>query len=147
MVHALQTIQHLLRSGGTLIDIHPSTGRPEILARTNAGTQFIGYLEETDGLIEYVQAEAALEQSIREKTFRLEYKDAFTFSTYTNTFQGLEEYLAEKWKDAILTPQVIEKALALQKSPAGVEEIVLVEKVTIARLRSAGNKLIQSEPR
>lgn len=140
MVYALQTIQRLLKPDGTLIDIRPSTSRPEIFARTKAGTQFIGYLEETDDLIEYVQAEAALEQSIQEGTFRLEYKDQFTFSTHTDTIQSLGNYLAEKWKDAILTPRVIEKALALQKAPAGVDEILLVEQVKISRLRPAGQR-------
>jgi len=135
MVHALQTIQRLLKPGGFLIDIHPSTSRPEIIARTQAGTQFIGYLEETDDLIEYVQAEAALEQSIREGIFRLEYRDQFTFTNYTETIQSLKNYLSEKWKDAILTPQVLEKAQALQNGPGGVEEILLVEQVRIARLR------------
>ena len=135
MVHALQTIQRLLKPGGFLIDIHPSTSRPEIIARTQAGTQFIGYLEETDGLIEYVQAEAAVEQSIQEGIFRLEYRDQFTFTNYTETIQSLKNYLSEKWKDAILTPQVLEKAQALQNGPSGVEEILLVEQVRIARLR------------
>lgn len=140
MVHALQTIQGLLKPGGTLIDIHPGTSRPEILARTKAGTQFIGYLEETDDLIEYVQAGDALEQSIQEGTFRLEYRDQFIFSTHSETIQTLKDHMAEKWKDAILTPAVIEKALALQKGPGGVEEILLVEQVWIARLRSAGQR-------
>lgn len=138
MVHALQTLQRLLKPGGILIDIRPSTSRPEIFAHTKAETHFIGYLEETDDLIEYAQAEAALEQSIREGTFRLEYQDQFTFCTHTDTIQSLENFLAEKWKDAILTPQVVENALALQKGPAGVDEILLVEQVKIARLRSAG---------
>lgn len=136
MVHALQAIQSLLMPGGHLIDIRPSTNRPEIFARTKAGTEFIGYLEEKDDLIEYTQAEAALNQSIREGTFVLEFKNLFPFSTYTDTIQSLENYLAEKWKDAILTPQVIERALALQKGPAGVEEILLKEQVHISRLRS-----------
>jgi len=136
MVHALQTVQSLLKAGGHLIDIRPSTSRPEIIARTKTGAQFIGYLEEMDDGIEYTQAGAALKQSIREGALLLEYEDQFTFSTYTDTIQSLENYLAEKWKDAVLPPQVIEKALALQKSPAGVEEILLKEQVHIARLRS-----------
>jgi hypothetical protein len=138
MVHALQTIQGLLKPGGHLIDIHPGTSRPEIFARTKAQAQFIGYLEESDDRIEYVQAEAALKQSIEDGTFLLEYQDQFTFSAYTDTIQSLENYLAEKWKDAILIPAVVSKALALQETPVGVEEIVLKEQVHIARLRSPG---------
>jgi hypothetical protein len=138
MVHALETIRHLLKPGSALIDIHPTTKRPEIFARTKAGTHFIGYLEETDEGIEYAQADAALEQTIREGTFVLEFEDRFTFSSHADTIQSLQKYLAEDWKDAVLTPGVLREALALQDAPGGVEAIILTESVHIARLRNPG---------
>jgi len=136
MVHALETIGKLLKPGRTLIDIHPTTRPPEISVRTETETHFIGYLKETDEGIEYAQAEAALERSVQAGTFVREYGDQFTFSSHTGTIQSLQEYLAENWKDAVLTPEVIDKAVALQNGPGGVEEIVLSEYVHIARLRA-----------
>ena len=138
MVHALETIRSLLKPGGALIDIHPTTKRPEIFARTKAGTRFIGTLNETDEGIEYAQAEAALEQAVRTGKFVQVFEDQFTFSNHADTIQSLEKYLAENWKDAVLTQAVFEKALALQNAPAGVEDIILTESVHIARLRALG---------
>ena len=136
MVHALETIGRLLKPGSALIDIHPTTRHPEISARTKAGGRFIGYLKETDEGIEYAQAGAALEQAVQAGAFALEYEDQFTFSSHAATIQSLEKYLAENWKDAVLTQTVHEKALALQDAPGGIEAIVLTEYVHVARLRS-----------
>jgi hypothetical protein len=138
MVHALEIIHTLLKPGGVLIDIRPTTRRAEILARTKEGLHFIGYLEETEDQVEYAQAEAALEQAIQAGIFAIDYEDHFTFSDYTDTIQSLEKYLAENWKDAILTPAVLDAALTLQNAPGGVAEIELTEHIHIVRLRYPG---------
>ena len=135
MVHALHTIARLLKPSGALIDIHPSSDPPGITVRTPAGSRFAGSLEEEDDFVEYGQAQAALEQAVADGTFVLEHRGQFTFVTHAEGLKALQDYLAENWKDAILTPEVVRKAAALFEPPERGEEILLSEQIDIARLR------------
>ena len=135
MVHALHTIAPLLKPGGFLIDIHPGTSHPEIFVRTKTGAQFAGAMDEKGDFVEYGQAQAALEQAVRDGTFALEHQGQFAFSIHADTLESLQDYLAENWKDAILTPEVIRKTAALFEGPPAGEEIIVTEQIDIARLR------------
>jgi hypothetical protein len=135
MVHALYTIKKLLKSGGTLIDIHPSSDRPEIHVRTPAGAQFAGTLEESDDFIEYGQAQAALDQAISDGIFNLEHQGQFAFALHAESLVPLQNFLAESWKDAILSPGVIRKIEALFAGPPPGQEVVVTEQIVISRLR------------
>jgi len=134
MVHALHRIRKLLKPGGVLIDIHPGSRRPELFVRLRSGRRFTGYLEETDNFVEYAQAQSALKEAVQDGTFRLDHSGEFTFVTHADTMPDLQDYLAENWKDAILTPEVLANATAACTQP-GVQGIELVEQIAIARLK------------
>jgi hypothetical protein len=134
MVHALSTIRKLLKPAGALIDIHPGSPKPELFVRLASGRRFAGYLEETDDFVEYAQAQAALDESIRSGTFRADHGGEFAFITYANTPRELLDYLAENWKDAVLTPAVLQEMAAAFARP-GAQGVELVEQIAIARLK------------
>jgi hypothetical protein len=134
MVHALSTIRKLLKPRGVLIDIHPGSQKPELFVRLGSGRHFVGYLEEMDNFVEYVQAQAALEASVQNGTFRADHAGKFAFVTYADTLPALQTYLAENWKDAILTPSVLHAAAAVFEQP-GAHGIELVEQIAIARFK------------
>ncbi len=134
MVHALHILYDLLKPGGTLIDIHPSGSRPELFALSDSRRRFLGYLEEAGGFVEYAQAQSALDEVVQEGIFRLDHTGQFDFATHAVTLAALEEYLAENWKNAILTPDVLEKTKAACSQP-GMQELLVAEQIAIARLR------------
>jgi hypothetical protein len=135
MVHALHTIAQLLKPRGVLIDIHPSADQPEIHVHTPAGAQFAGTLEESDDFIEYVQAQTALEQAISNGIFILEHQGQFAFALHAESLVSLQNFLAESWKDAVLSPGVIRKIEALFAGPPPGLEAVVTEQIVISRLR------------
>ena len=135
MVHALHTIRELMKPRGILIDIHPGASKPEIQVRTRDGAAFAGSLEESDDFVEYGQAQAALDQVVSEGVYALEHQGQFAFALHAGSLDSLQSFLAENWKDAILTPGVIRKITALLAGPPAGREIVVTEQVRIARLR------------
>jgi hypothetical protein len=134
LVHALSTIRKLLKAGGVLIDIHPGRDKPELFVRLQSERRFVGYLEETDDFVEYIQAQAALEQTVRDGVFQPDNAGAFAFITYAETLPALEDFLAENWKDAVLTPAVLRSAATAFEQP-GAEGIEIVEQIAITRLK------------
>ncbi len=135
MVHALDSIKELLKPAGLLIDIHPISSPPELFVRIHAERCFIGYPEEKGQFVQYnILAQAALDESVRKGTFRLDHAGQFTFVTHARTLQAFQAYLAENWKDAVLPSRVLRKAAAAFEKP-GAEEVLLEEQIIISRLQ------------
>ncbi len=137
MVHALHTLHGLLKTDGLLIDIHPGGSRPEFFVLARSERLFVGRLEETDNFVEYAQAQAALDEAVRDGLFRLEQAGEFDFVNHAETPQALLDYLAENWKDAVVPPEVAQNAAAAFAQPGG-REVLLVEQIAIVRLRRRG---------
>jgi len=134
MVHALSLIHELLKPGGFLIDLHPGKEKPEFSVLFPDGSRFVGHLEETDDFVEYAQAQSALERVVSDGLYRLEHAGEFPFVSHAARFAEMEAFLAENWKDAVLTSALRAEAAAAFRLP-GAQEIQLVERVAIARLR------------
>lgn len=135
MVHALETVHSLLKPEGRLIDIHPSGEPPAFIVRSGEHDEIAGWLQEKDEFIEYQQAEAALTQAVREQWYTLEQQSAFIFNNYAETFAELNAYLTANWSDAVILPETVAHAEALQKTAQGKSEVLLREHVRIARFR------------
>ena len=140
MVHALEIIHGLLKPEGRLIDIHPSGEPPPIIVRIGERSEIAGWLQETDDFIEYRQAEAALAQAVSDSLFTVEGQSSFIFNTYAETFAELSAYLEANWSDAVIPPDTMAHAEALQKTARGKTEVLLREHVRISRLRPEHGK-------
>jgi len=135
MVHALEKIHELLQPDGRLIDIHPSGEPPPIKVRIGQQATVVGWMRETDDFIEYAQASAALSQAVERGWFDVERKGVFEFVTQADSVSDLREYLAKEWKDAILEEIVGAKAEELLSASERAGELLVRERICIARLR------------
>ncbi len=138
MVHALEITHGLLKAGGLLIDIHPNGEPPLIEAHVGGEVRLAGHLEETDGFEEYFQADDALADVTGRGLFALEREELFTFMLHTSTIKALVDFLEAEWSDSVLHEETIERAAELMGEPGEDREIVLRERVRIARFRASG---------
>jgi hypothetical protein len=138
MVHALEITHGLLKAGGLLLDIHPTGEPPRIEAHVGGIVRVAGYLGETDGFVEYFNADDALTEVIGRGLFTLEREGLFTFLTHSSTIKELVDFLEAEWSDSVLYEETIERASELMGEPGEDREIVLSEKVRIARFRASG---------
>lgn len=116
MVHALEIIHHILVPDGRLVDIHPTGEPPSIEVVCGADRSLAGYLQEKDNFIEYEQAYAALTSAIAAGWFSVLRQGTFSFITRAETIAELHTFLDENWSDAILDPQVEERAAKLTEA-------------------------------
>lgn len=94
-MHALRHVHELVVPGGTLVDLHPVT---EERVETRDGT-FIGVIEEPEFIAtDLPNAEACLQESIRDGLYVLEHETEFDFLQH---FDEAEE-LIEKNKDLLV---------------------------------------------
>jgi hypothetical protein len=135
MVHALEILHQLLKAGGMLIDIHPSSEPPLIYVRHPGGDIFVGKLQETDDFIEYIQANQALEEATLRQWFTLEEQNEFTFTIHAGDLDEMIGFLAYEWKDAILPADAASKIQAIYQESRLEKEIIINERILIARYR------------
>jgi len=89
-VHALRHVHELVVPGGTVVDLHPVT---EEQVETGDGT-VIGVIEEPDFIAtDLPNAEARLQESIRDGLYVLEQETEFDFLQH---FDTVEELIEEK---------------------------------------------------
>jgi hypothetical protein len=134
MVHALEKTAGLLVPGGVLIDIHPTTELARVEVRGGGRTVPAGVINETDGGIEYRQADAAVADVLGRGLFRCQRTTAFAFVTYAGSLAELRDHLADAWTDAVIddtSARLIEDLLA-QAGEGG--EVLVRERVGMSRL-------------
>jgi hypothetical protein len=132
MVHALEITHDVLKTGGLLIDIHPSGEPPLIEVHVGEEVQVAGQLEETNNFAEYFQADDALADVTSRGLFRLEREGRFMHILHASTIKALANFLEEEWSDSILREETIKRAAELMGEPGEDREIVLLESVRIA---------------
>ena len=114
MVHALEQVHSLLKSGGFLIDIHPNGEPVEFIYPFEGREHLIGYMQESDDYIEYHQADEALDVAVSNGLFQVEKSEEFTFNTHAKKFDELKTFLDENWSDAVVSEEVIANAKKLE---------------------------------
>jgi len=134
MVHALEQIHNLLKPGGCLIDIHPNGELVEFHYQVDEGEQFLGYMQESDDYIEYLQADEAVQTAVDGGLFHLEAARGFEFRTYADSFNELKAFLEENWSDAVITQDVIVRAGKLE-TEHGLYQSILREQVKVGLLK------------
>jgi hypothetical protein len=135
MVDALNRSLDLMTPDGRLIDIHPKPEPPRLYILAGRTRQLAGWLQEEDDLVEYEQADQALEQAIAGGLWNLERRQLFEFSTYADSLLELQDYLQREWQDAFIDPRTAGQIEALWTKGSRLQ---LVESVGITRLGRAG---------
>lgn len=135
MVHALERTSQLLKPGGILLDIHPTTEPAAMAVRLREQLIPAGWLTESDDYVEYEWANEALQQAIDDRRFVLERAGTFEFVWHADTLNDLRAYLAEEWQDAIIDDLTAGRIEELLKLPVADKEILVSEAIRIARYR------------
>ena len=136
MVHALHRIHTLLKPNGMLIDIHPLGEPPPITVELGETRHVVGWVREATDYQSYLQADAAVATVVKQQLFRRDEKRLFTFTTYADSMDALQQYLAESWSDAFIDDLVLLRANELlHSSPLTPKRVTLLEEVGISRLR------------
>lgn len=135
MVHALEMASCLLKPGGYLIEIHPSSDPPPIVVRQMEDERLVGWIQETDDFIEYHQANQALQEALRQGWFALDEQGEFTFTTHASSLPELLEFLAAEWKDAVIPPEAISAIEVKYQDGSQEQEIIIYERILIARYK------------
>lgn len=146
MVHALETVHGLLAPGGRVIDIHPLTDRAEIDVRAGDAVIPAGRLRESNGGIEYVNAERALAAVIQSGLFALAGERTSSYVHHARSLAELREHLARTRKDAIIDDDVAARIELLlgQAGPGG--EVLLREQPRMTRLEPGGVNFPRATP-
>lgn len=137
MVHALETIQQLLKPGGILLDIHPTNEPAAVAVRLREQIIPAGWIDESDDYVEYEWADEALQRVVDSQLFTLERVGVFEFIWHADSTNELRAYLAEEWKDAIIDDVTAMRIEELLKLPVHDKEILVSEAIRIARYRRA----------
>jgi hypothetical protein len=135
MVHALERVHRLLKPAGELIDIHPATEPAAIEIRLGRRVFPAGWLQETDDYVEYELADQALAAVVNSRLFSLERSGAFDFVWHADNLADLRAYLAEEWQDAMIDDVTLMRAEELLQSIELDKEVIVREKIQLARFR------------
>ena len=134
MVHALRSVHQLLRPSGVLIDIRPLDERAEFLVAAGGQEHHAGWMQETDGGIEYPLAEAALNTARARGLFTLQAERSFQFQHHARSFAALRAYLVDTWSDALISPAIETEVERLLREAGPRAEVVLRETGWMRRL-------------
>ncbi|HEY4691029.1 MAG TPA: hypothetical protein VIK33_17090 [Anaerolineae bacterium] len=135
MGHALEKIHRLLKPGSVLVDIHPTPEATEIEVRVGAQMHTAGWLHETDDYSDYAAADEALAKVVKSGLFAVEREGTLSFATYADTLAELRDYLTEGWENARIDEITLARIEELTSTPERDKDIILRERVRIARLR------------
>jgi hypothetical protein len=135
MVHALETIQQLLKPNGILLDIHPTNEPAALAVRLREQIIPAGWITESDDYVEYEWADEALQRLVDNRHFTLERLGTFDFIWHADTMNDLRADLAAEWKDAIIDDVTAMRIEELLKLPVHDKEILVSEAIRIARYR------------
>jgi hypothetical protein len=145
MVHALEEIHRLLRSAGSLIEIHPALEVPSVEIRSNGQLLF----SEDDPGFDYEDdlqhAEAAVATVVGRGVFAIDERRRFELRTHASSVKELRDHWAvagaydpEEKEETLVRRQDEMYARAneiLDRSPGA--ELVYVEPATMSRLTPA----------
>lgn len=129
MVDALRRAHRMLRPGGTLVDLHPSSAAPPV----EVDGVVVGHVDARNAPERHVAAGQALAAAVAERLFVLTSAAAFDFFTYGDSIEELRDYVEENWRDARIGAAVVKRAREVLASKPGSRPRV-VERVEASRL-------------
>lgn len=130
MVDALRRAHGFVRSGGCVIDLHPTPGPARVLV----GDVMAGNVDAGDGPVRHQAASDAIDAAVAAGLFAVQRAFEFDFSAYADTIDELQEHILEDWCDARIGEDTMVRARTLlQKEPA--QRPRVCERVRITRLQ------------
>ncbi|MCB8944152.1 MAG: hypothetical protein H6658_10395 [Ardenticatenaceae bacterium] len=135
MVHALELAHSWLRANGRLLDLHPNGEPAPVEVQLGDETYRAGWVSEEGDYASYHQANAAINQVVRQKLFAVERKTTVPVYTYGTTLADIQTYLAESWQDAHLDDLLVMRATDLLQSIITPQRVIITEMIRVWQLR------------
>jgi hypothetical protein len=145
MVHALEEIHRLLKSAGSMVEIHPALEAPRVEINSNGELLF----SEDDPGVDYEDdlqhAEAAIATVVERGVFAIEERRGFELRTHASSVNELKDHWAVSGsydpedKDETLVrrqDEMYARAHDVLERSSGAE-IVYVQRATMSRLTPA----------
>ena len=129
MVDALRRAHRMLQPRGGLVDLHPNAARPTI----EVGNRIVGHIESDDGPERHAAADQSLRTIVREGLFAADRRSQFTFFTYGDSIDDLNEYVAENWTNARIDDGTLRRAREALRNARGVKPRIR-ERLVVTRL-------------
>jgi hypothetical protein len=108
MVDALSRARRLLRPGGFVLDVHPTTEAPHLEVGSGIWT---GDLDADDARRRHAAADAAVAAVVGLGMFAVEGTEEFSFRRYADSMAELQAYVASKWTDAHIDPGALDRTV------------------------------------
>jgi hypothetical protein len=109
MVDALRRARDLVRSGGSVVDVHPTAA----IASVHVGDQFIGPLDAAAAAARHAAADRALAAAIKAGLFEAVASADFLFCTYGDTIEELRDHIGTNWRDSRISDGTVATARSL----------------------------------
>ena len=143
MVHALQEIQHLLKSDGCLIDIQPLIEAPLLKIYQGDSVIFVEPDPSYDYEEDLRQADAALTKAIQRGLFVIEGRSEFDFLTHGSSAQELLAFWSKASADDNISQDPAEQRIKevyarveeIRQAAGQGAEVALHERARILRLK------------
>src|SRR5437588_6096578 len=116
MVDALRRARRMLRSGGFVLDVHPTVEAPHLEVSSGVWT---GDLHAADATRRHAAADAAVAAVVDLKLFTIEGEEEFSFRRYADSLPELKEYIAQKWSDARLDDETVDRTIERLRADRG----------------------------
>jgi len=130
MVDALRHAHRLVRSNGSVVDLHPTPA----VASVEVGGVATGRVEAGDAPARHAAAGAALTSVLDAGLFAVDGAVDFTFYTYGDTIEELRDHIEAHWRHGRIDAGVVERTHhALRDSPGSRPRVR--EQVRLTRLR------------
>jgi SAM-dependent methyltransferase len=133
MVHALEESWRVLKTGGRLVDLRPTSPRWKVEVVSQGSAMVAGEFDDTTRSREDVASNRAVSEILFRRLFYKESIDFFEFEYYWDTVDGMVEHVEYDWLDESTVPEdIVGEARRLFKSINGHAEIRIKRKMIIA---------------
>jgi hypothetical protein len=153
MLSAVAEARRVLRSGGILLDIHP-TDEPTHLevwhARYHAQNRSqledpanlesihrapVGQLDHDETLQDFTAATDVITEAMDERGFRLLRSTTFDYHYFFDSLDELTDYLEDNDEHATASEQLLERALTAMRQAATKPKLVIVQRAVVTVLK------------
>ncbi len=136
MVHALAEAQRVLKRGGTLIDLRPTTQNRQVEVELAGLRLRIGEIDSSHNLPEHAVADAALAAALASGALIAEHEERFEYITELDTAADLRAFAAELRRS--VTPAALLRQAEQLTADTDSDYIIRIRRqMRIARYRQA----------
>ncbi len=102
MVHALERVRDILKSGGIMVVVHDSPIPPSIEIHQGSNHSFAGWLYDKERFPLIREADQAVDTVIDSGLVTLSNHRIFPYRTQIDSYEGFREWLEKQWETSFL---------------------------------------------